>query len=180
MTAERQRRAGVRPPRSGRARLLRRVRRPLRARDADGAGRGADGRVLRGAARSGVRRDAAGSCSATYVGRPTPLYEARALGGGTGVRLFLKREDLAHTGAHKINNALGQALLAAAHGQAPHRRRDRRRPARRRDGHRVRAARPRVRRLHGRRGHGAPGAERVSHARARRDGRARRRAAAGR
>jgi tryptophan synthase beta chain len=48
-----------------------------------------------------------------YVGRPTPLWEARRLaeaaGGG---RIFLKREDLTHTGAHKINNALGQALLA--------------------------------------------------------------------
>ena len=55
-----------------------------------------------------------------YVGRPTPLYEAqrwsRALG---GARIFLKREDLAHTGAHKINNALGQALLLrpAEHGR---------------------------------------------------------------
>ncbi|MFI5177402.1 MAG: tryptophan synthase subunit beta [Vicinamibacterales bacterium] len=48
----------------------------------------------------------------TYVGRPTPLYETQRLAGSTGVRVFLKREDLAHTGAHKINNALGQALLA--------------------------------------------------------------------
>jgi tryptophan synthase beta chain len=48
----------------------------------------------------------------TYVGRPTPLYEARRAASSSGVRLFLKREDLAHTGAHKINNALGQALLA--------------------------------------------------------------------
>ena len=50
-----------------------------------------------------------------------------------GARVFLKREDLTHTGAHKINNALGQALLAARMGKTPHRRRDRRRPARRRD-----------------------------------------------
>ncbi len=57
-----------------------------------------------------------------YVGRPTPLYEARRLSASLGgARLFLKREDLAHTGAHKINNALGQALLAAAHGQAARR-----------------------------------------------------------
>jgi tryptophan synthase beta chain len=53
-----------------------------------------------------------------YVGRATPLYEtsrlARAAG---GARLFLKREDLTHTGAHKINNALGQALLAARMGK---------------------------------------------------------------
>jgi tryptophan synthase beta chain len=53
----------------------------------------------------------------TYVGRPTPLYEAARAAGGTGVRLFLKREDLAHTGAHKINNALGQALLAERMGK---------------------------------------------------------------
>jgi tryptophan synthase beta chain len=55
-----------------------------------------------------------------YVGRPTPVYEATRLGassGGNGVRIFLKREDLAHTGAHKINNALGQALLAKRMGK---------------------------------------------------------------
>jgi tryptophan synthase beta chain len=48
-----------------------------------------------------------------YVGRPTPLYEARRLGPG----VFLKREDLAHTGAHKINNAVGQGLLARRMGK---------------------------------------------------------------
>jgi len=53
----------------------------------------------------------------TFVGRPTPLYEARRAAGDTGVRVFLKREDLAHTGAHKINNALGQALLARRMGR---------------------------------------------------------------
>ncbi len=47
---------------------------------------------------------------ATYVGRPTPLYLAERIGDGR--RVYLKREDLCHTGAHKINNALGQALLA--------------------------------------------------------------------
>jgi len=60
-----------------------------------------------------------------YVGRPTPLYEARNLAGEAGraggagreVRVFLKREDLTHTGAHKINNALGQALLAKRMGK---------------------------------------------------------------
>jgi tryptophan synthase beta subunit len=52
-----------------------------------------------------------------YVGRPTPLYEAKRLGAEVGLRVFLKREDLAHTGAHKINNALGQALLAARMGK---------------------------------------------------------------
>jgi tryptophan synthase beta chain len=46
----------------------------------------------------------------TYVGRPTPLYLAERI--GEGRRIYLKREDLCHTGAHKINNALGQALIA--------------------------------------------------------------------
>ncbi len=48
----------------------------------------------------------------TWVGRPTPLSYAAALSRRWGARVFLKREDLAHTGAHKINNAIGQALLA--------------------------------------------------------------------
>jgi len=49
----------------------------------------------------------------TYVGRPTPLtYASRLSDHVNGARIYLKREDLAHTGAHKINNALGQALLA--------------------------------------------------------------------
>jgi tryptophan synthase beta chain len=52
-----------------------------------------------------------------YVGRPTPLYEARRMSEALGLRVFLKREDLAHTGAHKINNALGQALLASRMGK---------------------------------------------------------------
>jgi tryptophan synthase beta chain len=53
-----------------------------------------------------------------YVGRPTPLYEARRLSDALGgARIFFKREDLAHTGAHKINNALGQALLAERMGK---------------------------------------------------------------
>lgn len=54
-----------------------------------------------------------------YVGRPTPIYEARRLAESIGgARLFLKREDLAHTGAHKINNALGQVLLAVRMGKS--------------------------------------------------------------
>lgn len=53
----------------------------------------------------------------SFVGRPTPLYEARHLAGDSGVRVFFKREDLAHTGAHKINNAIGQALLAKRMGK---------------------------------------------------------------
>ena len=53
----------------------------------------------------------------TYVGRPTPLYRADRLSEKLGIRAYLKREDLAHTGAHKINNALGQALLAQRMGK---------------------------------------------------------------
>jgi tryptophan synthase beta chain len=52
-----------------------------------------------------------------FVGRETPLYEAQRLSAEVGCRVFLKREDLAHTGAHKINNALGQALLAVRMGK---------------------------------------------------------------
>jgi tryptophan synthase beta chain len=53
-----------------------------------------------------------------YVGRPTPLYHARGLTRHLGgAQIFLKREDLAHTGAHKINNALGQGLLAKRMGK---------------------------------------------------------------
>ena len=54
----------------------------------------------------------------TYAGRPTPLYHAENLSRHCGgARIYLKREDLAHTGAHKINNALGQALLAQHMGK---------------------------------------------------------------
>jgi tryptophan synthase beta chain len=58
----------------------------------------------------GLRRD--------YVGRATPLYLAQRLSERVGSRVYLKREDLAHTGAHKINNALGQTLLAQRMGKA--------------------------------------------------------------
>src|SRR2546423_3362764 len=52
-----------------------------------------------------------------FVGRPSPLYEARRLSEAAGHPIYLKREDLNHTGAHKINNALGQALLAQRMGK---------------------------------------------------------------
>jgi len=54
---------------------------------------------------------------ADYVGRPTPLSEAPRLSAEVGGRVLLKREDLNHTGAHKINNALGQVLLARRMGK---------------------------------------------------------------
>ena len=52
-----------------------------------------------------------------FVGRPSPLYLAHRLSEVAGRRLYLKREDLNHTGAHKINNAIGQALLARRMGK---------------------------------------------------------------
>jgi len=52
-----------------------------------------------------------------YVGRPSPLYLARRLSEAAGHPIYLKREDLNHTGAHKINNAIGQALLAKRMGK---------------------------------------------------------------
>ena len=53
-----------------------------------------------------------------YVGRPTPIYYAESLSKSLGnSHIYLKREDLNHTGAHKINNALGQALLAKKMGK---------------------------------------------------------------
>jgi tryptophan synthase beta chain len=53
----------------------------------------------------------------TFAGRPTPLFEAESCGRELGVRLFLKREDLNHTGSHKLNNCLGQILLASRMGK---------------------------------------------------------------
>ena len=127
--------------------------------------------VPRGARRPGVsRRARRGCCATTSGGRRRCTRRAGCRASLGGARIFLKREDLAHTGAHKINNALGQALLAERMGK-------RRIVAETGAGQHgvatatvVRAARPRVRRLHGRRGHGAPGAERLPHAAARRDG----------
>jgi tryptophan synthase beta chain len=52
-----------------------------------------------------------------FIGRPTPLYLAERLSERVGRRVYLKREDLAHTGSHKINNAVGQALLAKRMGK---------------------------------------------------------------
>ncbi len=75
------------------------------------------------AAYAEARRDAAyrrdlDALLRDYVGRPTPLYRADRLGDAAGgVRVYLKREDLNHTGAHKINNTLGQVLLARRMGK---------------------------------------------------------------
>jgi tryptophan synthase beta chain len=52
-----------------------------------------------------------------YVGRPTPLYFAQRLSDQYKAKIYLKREDLCHTGAHKINNTIGQILLARRMGK---------------------------------------------------------------
>jgi tryptophan synthase beta chain len=62
-------------------------------------------------------RDELSALLRDFVGRPTPLYLARRLSERAGRDVYLKREDLAHTGAHKINNAVGQALLAKRMGK---------------------------------------------------------------
>lgn len=54
---------------------------------------------------------------ADYVGRPTPVFRASRLSASLGIDLWFKREDLAHTGAHKVNNTIGQALLAQRMGK---------------------------------------------------------------
>jgi len=58
-----------------------------------------------------------GELLSMYVGRPTPVYHAKRLSEQLGLDLWLKREDLAHTGAHKINNTIGQALLTKRMGK---------------------------------------------------------------
>ena len=104
-----------------------------------------------------------------YVGRPTPLYHAERLSEAAGRPVWLKREDLNHTGAHKINNALGQGLLAKRMGKT-------RIIAETGAGqHGVATATacallgPRVHRLHGLRGHPPPDAQRPAHGAAGRD-----------
>src|ERR1700731_4224308 len=62
-------------------------------------------------------RDELNSLLRDYGGRPTPLTECHRLSEKLGVRVFLKREDLAHTGSHKLNNVVGQGLLAERMGK---------------------------------------------------------------
>ena len=64
-----------------------------------------------------VFREELDQLSRQYAGRPTPLYHAQRISAELGADLYLKREDLAHTGAHKINNTLGQVLLARRMGK---------------------------------------------------------------
>ena len=166
--------APFRAARGRRVRALRRVRRALRARDAHGAARRAREGVQGRAARPRLPRRAREPPEDVRGPPDAPL---RRRGGSRtrlgGARLWLKREDLLHTGAHKINNAIGQALLTKRMGKTRVIAETGAGPARRRDRDRVRAPRPRVRRLHGRRGRRAPGPQRLPDEAPRRDGRAR-------
>ena len=102
-------------PRPGRA--LRPLRRPVRAR---GAGRG---RSTSSTRRTGRRRPTRSSRRGSpgllrdYAGTPSLLYRAERLSAALGAEVLLKREDLNHTGAHKVRNVLGQALLAKRMGK---------------------------------------------------------------
>ena len=75
-------------------------------------------RLYEAAARDPAFKTALDEQLASYVGRPTPLYRAdRLTAHAGGARIYLKREDLNHTGAHKINNTVGQAMLAERMGK---------------------------------------------------------------
>jgi hypothetical protein len=77
-----------------------------------------------------------------YAGRPSPLYFAERLTEELGgAKIYFKRDELNHTGSHKINNCLGQILLARRMGKTAHHRRDRRRPAWRGNRHGLRPLR---------------------------------------
>lgn len=94
-----------------------------------------------------------------YVGRPSPVYHAARLSEHLGgAQIWLKREDLNHTGAHKVNNTIGQALLARRMGKTRHRR-NRRGSARRGFCHRRRTFRHDLRRVHGCGRYSTPNAE---------------------
>jgi tryptophan synthase beta chain len=98
-----------------------------------------------------------------FVGRPSRLFYAQRLSEKLGgAKIYLKREDLNHTGAHKINNTIGQGLLCRGWARSGSSR-DRRRPARRRHASGRGLLRAAVRRLHGRRGREAAGTQRLPH-----------------
>ena len=104
--------------RSRSARPLRPLRRPLRARNADVRPAAAHRALRRTPAAIPSSRSSSTTTCAHYVGRPSPLYFAERLTKEAGgARIYLKREDLNHTGAHKINNCIGQALLTQRMGK---------------------------------------------------------------
>jgi len=94
-----------------------------------------------------------------YVGRPTPLYLAERLSKRYGAVIYLKREDLCHTGAHKINNTIGQILLAQRLGKKKNHSRNRGWSAWRGYRYCMCIERGRVHCVHGRKGYRTAGAE---------------------
>ncbi len=93
-----------------------------------------------------------------YAGRPSRLYYAAHMTEDLGgAKVYLKREDLNHTGAHKINNVLGQVLLAKKNGQNPCHRGNRSRTARCSHSHSSSSYGNGMRGIHGKRRHRAPG-----------------------
>ena len=102
---------------SARRAPLRPLRRPVRARDADAGARRARGGVGRGLGRRRTSAPSWRCCCATSPAARRRCIEARRLSERAGRPIWLKREDLNHTGSHKLNNALGQALLAKRMGK---------------------------------------------------------------
>ena len=97
-----------------------------------------------------------------YANRPSLLYYAEKMSKDLGgAKIYLKREDLNHTGAHKINNVLGAVSAGQADGKTPHHRRNRRRPARGSHRHRLCPDGDGLRGVYGQRGHPAAVLERL-------------------
>ena len=174
---ERRRGAGAR---RGRRASLRPLRRPVRAGDADAGAGGARAGVARRRARTRRTARSSTGCCATSPGARRRCITRGGSPSASGRPVYLKREDLNHTGSHKLNNALGQALLARRMGK-------RRVIAETGAGQHgvatatvVRAAGARVRHLHGRGGHAPPATERAADGAAGRDGASRSRPARGR
>ena len=103
----------------GRARLFRPVRRALRRRDADAADPRARGGLRGSQGRSRLPAPSSTGLNTHYAGRPSPLYFAERLTDSSlgGAKIYFKRDELNHTGSHKINNCLGQILLARRMGK---------------------------------------------------------------
>ena len=103
---------------AGCARPLRTLRRPLRSRDAHGAARRTRTRLRGSVRRSRAFKRELSRLLHDFAGRPTPLqFASRLTEQFGGPRIYIKREDLLHTGSHKINNCLGQGLLAVRMGK---------------------------------------------------------------
>jgi hypothetical protein len=104
-----------------------------------------------------------------FGGRPTPVTYCPRLSQQLGLEIYLKREDLAHTGSHQDQQRRRSSIAHAANGQEAHDCRDRCRPTRRGVGHRGGTNGPILHGLHGRSGYPTTGAQRLSYGVARRD-----------